>query len=172
MSEYSDVIDFDIEEDDELDRVNEKFLQYLTFLLGEEVFGLEVNSVREVIEYENVYSVPNVPEYIRGVMNLRGDVVPVIDLSSLFYGKSKEVSKFTCIVIVEIEHEGSLMLIGIIIDAIKAVIDILEENIEATPGFGANIKNEYIDGVGKDKGKFIILLNLESVLDIDELSLF
>ena len=146
--------------------------QFLTFLLGNEVYGVEVKNVREVIEYENVYKIPVVPKYIRGVINLRGEVVPVIDLSYRFYSRKSEVTKLSCIVIVEIESDGDPVLIGFVIDSINAVVAIPEDSIDPTPGFGAKIRGDYIDGVGKMDGKFIILLSVNRVLDIEELSGF
>ena len=146
--------------------------QFLTFHLGNEIYGIEVNNVREVIEYENVHEIPMVPEFIRGVINLRGEVVPVIDLSYRFYKTKCEETKFTCIVIVELEEENETLLIGFVIDAINAVTDIPDDSIEPTPGFGAKIRADFISGVGKVRDKFIILLNLGKVLDVEELSNF
>jgi purine-binding chemotaxis protein CheW len=146
--------------------------QYLTFHIGNEIYGVEVNNVREVIEYEHVYKIPTVPSFIRGVINLRGEVVPVVDLSSRFYKRASDITKLSCIVIVEVEDRDDTIMLGFVIDSINAVIDIPEEKIETTPGFGARIRTEFISGIGKIDSNFIILLNMHKVLDISELSNF
>ncbi len=147
-------------------------VQYLTFMVGNETYGVDVSRVREVINYERVFPVPRVPLFIRGVINLRGEVVPVIDLSCRFYGKTAVEGKMTSIVIMEIESEGEFIHVGAVIDAIHAVEEIPEDNIEHTPEFGSKIRHDYIFGVGKTDGRFIIILNLPRVLDVAELSDF
>ena len=153
-------------------KVVEQAAQYLTFKIGNETYGVDVASVREVINYEKVFPIPSVPDYIRGVINLRGEVVPIIDLSFRFYGKKSVETKMTSIVIMEINSEGEMMHIGVIIDAINAVQDILPGDIEHTPEFGSKIRADFISGVGKTDGKFIIILNISRVLDVSELSDF
>lgn len=146
--------------------------QFLTFHVGTETYGIEVKNVREVIEFGNVFRIPAVPEYVRGVINLRGEVVPVIDMASRFFGRTSEVTKFSCIVIIEIEEESGVILIGFLIDSINAVIDLSDDDIEGTPSFGAKIRSDYISGVGKHNEQFIILLHINRVLDVNELSDF
>jgi len=150
----------------------EDIRQFLTFHVGTETYGIEVKNVREVIEFDNVFRIPAVPEYIRGVINLRGEVVPVIDMASRFFGRTSEITKFSCIVIVEIEEESGVVLIGFLIDAINAVIDLSDDNIEGTPSFGAKIRSDFISGVGKHNDQFVILLHINRVLDVNELSNF
>ncbi len=150
----------------------ENVKQYLTFHVGNENYGVEVSNVKEVIEYENVYRIPAVPDYIQGVINLRGDVVPVIDLACRFFERKSEITKFSCIVIVEIEEDENVIFIGFLIDAINAVLDLAEKNIESTPSFGAKIRTDFITGVGKVDDEFIILLDAYKVLDINELADF
>lgn len=157
------------------DMSSENVTQFFTFLLGAETYGLEVNSVREVIEFKTVYKIPRMPLYIRGVINLRGEIVPVIDLSSRFYkDKLIDVKKTTCIVIVEIEDktDGALIHIGVAVDAIRAVTDIPDSLMEPPPTFGSNIRSDFIKGVGKINDIFIFILNADKVLDIEELSDF
>ncbi len=162
-------MDSRLEEHEEL---NEDYRQYLTFMLGTDLYGISVDMVKEVNDYDKVLSVPLVPGYIRGIMNLRGEVVPVIDLYSLFFGTSNEVTRFTSIVIVELMDEGELVRVGIVIDSVREVMDIPEGNIEATPGFGLNIRQDHVDGVGKVNDSFVILLNIENVLNITEIAQF
>ena len=162
-------------ETNEKDRTSENVTQFFTFLLGSETYGIEVNFVREVIEFKTVFKIPRMPQYIRGVINLRGEIVPVIDLSSRFYkDKTIEIKKTTCIVIVEVQDksDGTLIHIGVAVDAIRAVTDIPENFIEPAPSFGSNIRSDFIKGVGKINDIFIFILNTDKVLDIEELSDF
>ena len=146
--------------------------QYLTFKLGEEVYGINVEHVKEVNEFGNVFHIPRVPSYIRGIINLRGEVVPVIDLAQRLYGRSVEETKFTCIVILDLKDEEDRVLVGIVIDAVREVVEIKNENIAATPEFSINIRDNFVAGVGKVRETFIILLNVDTVLNIQELSQF
>jgi purine-binding chemotaxis protein CheW len=156
-------------------RSSEDILQFFTFLLGKELYGIDVNSIREVIEYKTVFKIPGTPAYIRGVINLRGEIIPVIDLASrLFEDRLIEIKKTTCIVLVEINDKSDKVLsnIGIAVDAISTVADIPENNIEPSPQFGSNIKSDFITGVAKITDDFIFILNIDKVLDLDDLSDF
>jgi purine-binding chemotaxis protein CheW len=146
--------------------------QFLTFKVGNELYGIEVENVREVIEFSDITLVPKTPDYINGIINLRGEVVPIVNLPVLFYHQYSEVTKFTCIVIIEVSDESEKYLIGTLIDAVSAVVDLTDENIEETPDFGIKIRADYTSGVGKLGDKFIILLNIDSILDIDDLADF
>ncbi len=146
--------------------------QFLTFKVGSELYGIEVDNVREVIELSDITLVPRTPDYISGIINLRGEVVPIVNLPVLFYNQFSEVTKFTCIVILEVSDENEKYLMGILIDAVSAVVDLKDENIEETPDFGIKIRADYTSGVGKLGEKFIILLNIDSILDIDDLADF
>ena len=143
---------------------------HLTFQLGNDLFGINVNSVKEVMEYKRVFKTPGVPDYIRGVINLRGEVVPVIDLSSRFYNSRSSITDSTGIVVVEIPCDNELVPIGVMIDSVRAVAGIPENDIEAAPEIGSRIRNDFIIGIGKLNNQFIILLNIDNVLNIDELS--
>jgi len=144
--------------------------QYLTFKLGDEIYGISVDHVKEVNEFSNVYVIPRVPAFIKGVINLRGEVVPVIDLSQRLYGRPIEISKLTCIAVLELKDEDERVPIGIVIDAVKEVVEIRDDKIEATPEFSLNIRDDFVSGVGKVRDTFIVLLNVETVLNIHELS--
>ena len=160
------------EEGKQEDYYDEEKHQFLTFVVGNETYGIEVGNIREVIHFDDVFPIPAVPQYIRGVINLRGDVVPVIDLSYRFYQKKSEGTKFTSIVISEVKSDDDIILIGFVIDSINAVIDIPAVNIEHTPEFGSKIRHDFIEGVGKTEEGFIIILNIDKVLNIDELADF
>ena len=143
--------------------------QYLTFMLGGEMFAIAILGIKEIIEYEGLTEVPMMPECIRGVINLRGSVVPVMDLSSRFGKNITAVTKRTCIIIVEIEGEGDRQDMGIVVDAVNAVLEIPSSEIEPGPEFGAKIRTDFIEGMGKVNGKFVIILNVNQVLSVDEL---
>jgi purine-binding chemotaxis protein CheW len=161
----------EIENTDENSKTGEVLL-YLTFSLGKDFFGIPVNTVREVIEYKKVFKTPRVPGYIKGVINLRGEVVPVIDLSSRFYNITSSIINTSAIVIVEVEENYHKVPIGVIIDSVKAVVELNDKNIDTIPEIGSKIKPEYLSGIGKVDNEFVILLNIERILNIDELSEF
>jgi len=144
--------------------------QYLTFMLAGEVFAIGILAVKEIIEYHSLTVVPMMPDCVRGVINLRGAVVPVMDLLARFGRPSSEVTKRTCIVIVEVQTEQDSQVIGVIVDAVNEVLDIAPSDIEPAPAFGARIRTDFIHGMGKVKGKFVILLNANHVLSLDEIS--
>lgn len=144
-------------------------VQYLTFLLGGESFGIGIMAVKEIIEFGGVTDVPMMPESIRGVINLRGAVVPVMDLAARFGRPQSVPGKRTCIVIVELATPDGQQVTGIVVDAVSAVLDIPASEIEAAPSFGTRIRGDFIAGMGKVNGKFVILLNVEQVLALDGL---
>jgi purine-binding chemotaxis protein CheW len=152
-------------------KVDEAPAQYLTFALGSEMFAVGILNVKEIIEYGNLTEIPMMPAFIRGVINLRGSVVPVIDLSARFGGISTEVGRRTCIVIVEVQDADDRHDIGIMVDAVSEVLDIPDSEIEPPPSFGAKIRADFIFGMGKVAGKFVILLNINKVLSVEEIAL-
>ena len=151
-------------------KVDETPSQYLTFALGGEMFAVGILNVKEIIEYGNLTEIPMMPAFIRGVINLRGSVVPVIDLSARFGGKSAELGRRTCIVIVEVSDADMQHDIGIMVDAVSEVLDIPNSEIEPPPSFGAKIRADFILGMGKVAGKFVIILNIDKVLSVDEIA--
>jgi len=154
-----------------LDIAGDDVNQYLTFVLGGEVYGVSILVIKEILEYHEPTLVPMMPDFIRGVINLRGSVVPVVDLSLRLGRESTEVAKRTCVVIIEIQHEEERMEIGVVVDAVNEVLDIAPESIEAAPSFGAKIRTDFINGMGKIDDKFVVLLNIDHVLSIEELSM-
>lgn len=161
-------------ERDEIDNKEESLIgaQYLTFIIANEKYGIPIDDVIEVIDYIPVTKIPLSPDYIEGVINLRGSIIPVINLSYRFFKKKNEQTKFTSIIMIEIFDNEETLIIGLMIDAVKEVLFIPEKNIDEKPDFGTNIRNDFIEGVGKVNGEFIILLNNSTVLDIKELSDF
>lgn len=144
--------------------------QYLTFLSGSEVFGIGILKIKEIKEYSSVTTIPMMPEYVKGVINLRGNVVPIIDLLVRFGRGKSTISKRSCVIIVEVEHEEESIDIGILVDAVNEVVDIPPTSIEPAPSFGAKIRIDFIQGIGKLENQFVILLNVNKVLSISELS--
>ena len=145
--------------------------QYLTFNLGSEMFAVGILNVKEIIEYGNLTEIPMMPSFIRGVINLRGAVVPVVDLSCRFGHHASEVQRRTCIVIVEVNQEDVNLDIGIMVDAVSEVLEIARSEIEPPPSFGAKIRADFIAGMGKVAGKFVIILQIDRVLSVDEMAM-
>ncbi len=145
--------------------------QYLTFLLNGEMFAIAILNIKEIIEYGSLTEVPMMPGFIRGVINLRGSVVPVVDLSARFGRGKTEVSRRTCIVIIEVQGEDAKQDIGVMVDSVSEVLEIPKSEIEPPPAFGAKIRVDFIGGMGKVAGKFVIILNADKVLSVDELSM-
>jgi purine-binding chemotaxis protein CheW len=143
--------------------------QYLTFMLASEMFAIGILAVKEIIEYNGVTTVPMMPGCIRGVINLRGAVVPVMDLALRFGRPEAPVTKRTCIVIVEIDANGERLVIGMVVDAVNAVLDIPASEIEPAPAFGARMRPDFLQGMGKVNGKFVLLLNARQVLSEEEI---
>lgn len=147
--------------------------QYLTFMLGGETYAMGILSIKEIIEYGNLTEVPRMPAFIRGVINLRGAVVPVIDLSARFGKPASQVTRRTCIVIVEVaggDAQHETQVVGVMVDAVNAVLDIPANEIEPPPSFGAKIRADFMRGMGKVDGKFVIILNIHHVLSVDEIA--
>lgn len=144
--------------------------QFLTFVLDKETFAVGILAIKEIIEYHDLTTVPMMPDAVRGVINLRGSVVPVIDLAVRFGRKPTNVGKRTCIVIVEV-NTGESQVIGVIVDAVNQVLEIPASDIEPPPPFGARIRSDFIYGMGKVDGKFVILLDVAHVLSVDELGM-
>lgn len=145
--------------------------QYLTFNVGSEMFAAGILNVKEIIEYDNLTSIPMMPNFIRGVINLRGAVVPVIDLGARFSGKVSLVQRRTCIVIVEVSQNDERHDLGVMVDAVVEVLEIPSADIEPAPSFGAQIRADFIAGMGKVTGKFVIILDIQRVLSVDEMAL-
>lgn len=144
--------------------------QYLTFMLGGEVFAIGILSIKEIIEYSSLTEVPMMPACIRGVINLRGAVVPVIDIAVRFGRGAAPVTKRTCIVIIEVTANGERQDVGVIVDAVNEVLEIPIADIEPPPTFGAQIRTDFMRGMGKVNQKFVILLDVNHVLKLDELA--
>lgn len=143
--------------------------QYLTFMLAGEMFAIGILAIKEIIEYGSLTEVPMMPACIRGVINLRGAVVPVMDLLARFGRAPSPLTKRSCIVIVETRVQGERQVIGVMVDAVNEVLDIAAADIEPPPPFGASVRADFMQGMGKVKGKFVILLKVDDMLSIDDI---
>ncbi len=145
--------------------------QYLTFMLGGEMYAIGILNIKEIIEYGQVTEVPMMPAFIRGVINLRGRVVPVVNLLARFGKPSSEITKRSCIVIIEVGTEEERQDIGVVVDLVSEVLEIPASEIEPPPSFGAKIRSDFISGMGKVDGKFVVMLSVNKVLSVDEMSM-
>lgn len=156
---------------DKAQRLVEDEAQYLTFMLGGEMFAIGILGIKEILEYGQLTSVPMMPNFVRGVINLRGAVVPVVDLSARFGRHNAEVTRRSCIVIIEANGQGDTQDIGLLVDAVSAVLEIAHSEIEPAPSFGAKVRADFISGMAKVNGTFVIVLDVERVLSVDEMSM-
>jgi purine-binding chemotaxis protein CheW len=149
--------------------LTEKEGKYLTFALGPEEYGLEILKVREIIGYMAITAVPQMPAYVKGVINLRGQVIPVIDLRSKFGMNTATVTEETCIIVVEIRQDGRKFSTGIVVDHVQEVLDIDGENIEEAPQFDSSVNTDFIMGMGKIGDSVKILLDIDKVLSMSNI---
>lgn len=144
--------------------------QYFTFTLGEEEFALEIDRVREVLDYTTITKVPRMPRFLKGVINLRGNVVPVVDLRLKLGMSAIEKTVDTCIVIIDIPIEGELTQMGALTDSVKEVIELDPGDIAPPPKMGTQLDNQFIKGMGKQDERFLIILDIDRVFSADELA--
>ena len=142
--------------------------KYLTFMLAEEEYGIGILKIKEIIGMMPITSIPQTPEFVKGVINLRGKVIPVVDLRLRFGMEAIDYNDRTCIIVVEIECAASTVMIGIVVDAVSEVLNIKGEDIEETPAFGTRLNTDYILGMAKTEGSVKILLDIDRVLSADE----
>jgi purine-binding chemotaxis protein CheW len=144
--------------------------QYLTFKLGGEIFAIDVAKVREVLDFTTITKIPRTPDFMSGVINLRGNVVPVVDLRLCFEMSKTEKTVNTCIVVVEMFLDGESTVIGALADSVEEVIDLEPEQIEPAPRIGTKIRTDFIKGMGKRDAQFIMILDIDRVFSAEELS--
>ncbi|MEW6067255.1 MAG: chemotaxis protein CheW [Nitrospirota bacterium] len=145
--------------------------QYLTFRLDEETFALEISKVREVLDFINITRVPRTPNFMRGVINLRGNVVPVVDMRLNFGMSMTEKTVATCIIIVEVSIDGETTILGTLADSVQEVIEIDHKHIEPVPCIGTYLRTDFIKGIGKCDNGFIMLLDIDKIFSSEELTL-
>lgn len=143
--------------------------QYLTFFTADEEYAINIVKVQEIVKYEAVTTVPNTPPWIKGVTNLRGSVVPVVDLAVKFGLAASRISKFSCIIIAEVMFQGEKLTMGVLADSVSQVLELSANDIEKTPPFGTRVRTEYLLGMGPLGKKFCLILDIDKVLSADEL---
>ncbi len=143
--------------------------QYLTFKLDGEVFALDVGKVREILDYTNITKVPQTPDFMKGVINLRGSVVPVVDMRLKFGIPSQEKTVDTCIVVVEINIDGETTILGALVDSVQEVFELEPSQIEPAPRIGTKLRTDFILGMGKRDDQFVIILDIDKVFSCEEL---
>jgi purine-binding chemotaxis protein CheW len=139
--------------------------KYLTFALGKEEYGIEILKVREIIGYMTITAVPQMPDYVRGIINLRGQVIPVVDLRSRFAMEPKEITDQTCIIVVDIHHESRSFNAGLVVDHVQEVLNIENGNIDDAPQFGTEVNTDFLLGIGKSGSTIKLLLDIDRVLE-------
>lgn len=144
--------------------------QYLTFQLNDETFAIDVVQVREILEFSTVTKVPQTPDYMRGVINLRGSVVPVLDMRLKFGMSLTEKTINTCIVVVEVSFDNEDVIIGALVDSVQEVFELESEYIEPAPRIGTHLRTEFIKGMGKKDDRFIIILDIDKVFSSEDLT--
>jgi purine-binding chemotaxis protein CheW len=144
--------------------------QYLSFMLGEEVFALDITKVREVLDFTSVTKVPQTPDFMRGVINLRGSVVPVVDMRLKFGMTETEKTVNTCIIIVEVTLENDSVVIGALADSVREVFDLEPDQVEPAPKIGTQLNTEFLRGMGKKNEEFILILDIDNVFSSEELA--
>lgn len=145
--------------------------QFLTFKLDEEIFSVDISKVREVLDFTTITRVPRTPDFMKGVINLRGSVVPVVDMRLKFGMPATQKSVNTCIIIVEISLDGETAILGALADSVQEVMDLEPDQIEPPPKIGTRLKTEFIKGMGKQDDHFIMILDIDRVFSSDELAL-
>lgn len=153
------------------ENIGEQRAQFLTFLLNKEVYGVNILNIREIVDYGHITPVPMMPSFIAGVINLRGSVVPVVDLALRFSEKSSEKTKRSSIVIMEVKDQEETLEVGIIVDVVNEVLELTSSEIEPAPSFGTKIRTDFISGMGKVNDQLLVLLDIENILSIAELSI-
>jgi len=144
--------------------------QYLTFSLSDELYALEVSKVKEVLEYQPITRVPKTPDFMRGVINVRGGIVPIVDLRLKFDLPAQEQTVDTCIIVLEIAIENETITVGTIADNVHEVVEIQPEEIEPTPKIGTRLDTDFIEGIGKNNDRFLVILNIDKILTSEEIT--
>jgi Chemotaxis signal transduction protein len=144
--------------------------QYLSFKLKEEVFGIDVSQVREILDVIKITKIPQTPDFMCGVINLRGNVVTVVDMNMKLGMAKSEKTVNTCIVVVEVKHEDETIVLGVLVDSVQEVFEIEPADIEPAPKIGTHLKNAYIKGMGKRGDNFIIIIDADKIFSVEELA--
>lgn len=143
--------------------------QYLAFILDDEMFALDVSNVKEILQFSEITKVPKTPDYLRGVINLRGGVIPVLDMRLRLGMTRQEETIDTCIIVIEMDIEGEDLILGFLVDSVQEVFDLGPERVEPPPKFGTRFKTEFIKGLGKRDDQLIIMLDIDKVIESEDI---
>jgi purine-binding chemotaxis protein CheW len=143
--------------------------QYLTFFIRGEEYAVSILRVKEIIEYDTVTRVPTTPAHVRGVLNLRGTVLPVIDLAAKFGHGDTAATRTTCVIVAETKHDDAMLVVGLLADSVSSVVDIADDAVEPPPSFGTNVRVDFLTGMGKLEGRLVLVLDLDRILTPIEL---
>ncbi len=160
----------DLKKNKQIDLTNIEEHQYLAFLINNERYAIEVLQVKEIIKYGNITDIPFSQSYVTGVTNIRGNIIPIISLAKRFKIKQGEISKKTCILVINIKYEDENVEIGVVVDMVNQVFNIYPNDMEELPSLGTSISKKYIKKIGKVQNLFIPILDMDVVLDVQELS--
>jgi purine-binding chemotaxis protein CheW len=145
--------------------------KFLTFCLADEEYGVDIHQIKEILALVDITPVPRTPDFVKGVINLRGRIIPVIDLRVRFGMEEIEYTKETCIIVINIQRENSLVTMGVIVDRVSEVTDIEGGNISEVPGFGTSVDTEFMEGIGKVDDRIVLLLSIDRVMNDSEVSM-
>jgi len=160
-----------VKNNDELVTAQSDFvMKYLTFLLDDKSYAISILKIKEIIEYGQVTPIPRMPDFVCGAINLRGSVVPVIDLQDRLEKGKSNITNRSCIVIVEMQFSNKTLNMGVIVDAVSRVMDFKNSDIENAPSFGGSVETDFIEGMGKVNEEFVVILNIDRVLSLDNLN--
>lgn len=143
--------------------------KYLTFILNDKTFAISILRIKEILEYGEITVIPKMPDFVSGAINLRGKVVPVIDLRQCLEQQNSEINKRSCIVIIEVMYNNTSVNVGIIVDAVSKVMDFEAADIESAPSLGNSVNTDFIEGMGKLNGQFVVMLNMDKIMSTEEL---
>jgi len=143
--------------------------QYLAFMIDDEMFALDVSNVKEILQFSEITKVPKTPDYLRGVINLRGGVIPVLDMRLRLGIIRQEETIDTCIIVIEMDIEGEDLILGFLVDSVQEVFDLEPERVEPPPKFGTRFKTEFIKGLGKRDDQLIIMLDIDKVIQYEDI---
>lgn len=149
---------------------NKDMSRYLTFFLGSKLFAINILVVKEILEYDDITDIPKMPNFLRGAINLRGRIIPVIDLSVRLGYDETHITNRSCIIVVELYIDGEPFSVGVVVDSVNRVMDLVADQLEDAPSFGGRLNTDYIEGMGKINDHFVVILDVQNVLSLEDWS--
>ena len=149
---------------------NKDMSRFLTFFLGSKLFAINILVVKEILEYDDITDIPKMPNFLRGAINLRGKIIPVIDLSVRLGYEETHVTNRSCIIVVELYIDEAPFNVGVVVDSVNRVMDLVSDQLEDAPSFGGRLNTDYIEGMGKVNDRFVVILDVQNVLSLEDLT--